>query len=167
MNTTSDEVMNDALPARNPPSEPGLDGIAAHKKTVDLWSPAVLLEKAEVLRGVAMKGTGTAGESLSKYPQHSAAMLFRSSDGGAELHEKFADLFVVLDGHASLLTGGRIIGSLEVDDGEFRGISIEGGTRQELRGGDVAHVPAGVPHQMLVAAGRSISCFVVKIREAE
>jgi uncharacterized RmlC-like cupin family protein len=94
-------------------------------------------------------------------------MLFRSSDGGAEFHEKFADLFYVLDGAATLLTGGTIIGNLEIDCGEFRGVSIEGGTRQELRSGDVAHVPAGVPHQMLVAAGRSISCFVVKIREAE
>lgn len=138
---------------------------AAGKTAVDVWSPADLLEKAEVLRCTAMKGTGTAGESLRKYPRHATAMIYRSSDGGAELHEEFADLLVVLEGAATLVTGGTMIGNLQVDDGEFRGLAIEDGTCQELRSGDVAHVPAGVPHQILVAAGRSISCFVVKIRE--
>jgi mannose-6-phosphate isomerase-like protein (cupin superfamily) len=167
MNRTSDEILSDVLSVGNSPSLHTLDERTARQKAVDVWTPAVLLERSEVLRGVATKGTGTAGESLRKFPRHSTAMLFRSSDGGVELHERFADLFYVLDGAATLLTGGTITGNLEVDPGEFRGISIEGGTRQELRSGDVAHVPAGVPHQMLVAAGRSISCFVVKIREAE
>ena len=36
--------------------------------------------------------------------------------------------------------------------------------RQELRAGDVAHVPAGVPHQMLVSGEQTISCLVVKIQ---
>jgi mannose-6-phosphate isomerase-like protein (cupin superfamily) len=155
------------LPVGTPPPAFGFDAVAARKKPVDIWTPAVLLERAEVLRGVAMKGTGTTGESLRKYPRHTTGMLFRSSDGGVELHEKFADLFYVIDGGATLLTGGTMIGTLEVDEGEFRALSLEDGTRQELRSGDVAHVPAGVPHQMLVAAGRSIACFVVKIREAD
>jgi uncharacterized RmlC-like cupin family protein len=167
MNRRSDEVLNGLSLAAISPSASGLDERASFRKTVDVWSPAVLLERAEVLRGIAMKGTGTCGESLRKYPRHCTTMLFRSSDGGAELHENCADLLYVLDGSATLLTGGTMIGSLEVDAGEFRGISIEGGSRQELRSGDIAHVPAGVPHQMLVAAGRSISCFVVKIRETE
>jgi uncharacterized RmlC-like cupin family protein len=42
---------------------------------------------------------------------------------------------------------------------------VEDGVRQELRAGDVAHVPAGVPHQMLLAGEKTISCLVVKIRE--
>jgi uncharacterized RmlC-like cupin family protein len=42
---------------------------------------------------------------------------------------------------------------------------VEGGARQELRAGDVAHVPAGVPHQMLVSGEQTISCLVVKIQE--
>ena len=37
--------------------------------------------------------------------------------------------------------------------------------RQELRAGDVAHVPAGVPHQMLVAGEKTITSLVVKVRE--
>jgi quercetin dioxygenase-like cupin family protein len=48
----------------------------------------------------------------------------------------------------------------------MRGDSIEGGTRQELKAGDVAHVPAGLPHQMLVAGEKTVTCFVVKVQEA-
>jgi quercetin dioxygenase-like cupin family protein len=52
-----------------------------------------------------------------------------------------------------------------VGPGEIRGDRIEGGRRQELRAGDVAHVPAGVPHQMLMTGDRTFTSFVVKIRE--
>jgi quercetin dioxygenase-like cupin family protein len=49
----------------------------------------------------------------------------------------------------------------------MRGDSIEGGIRQELKAGDIAHVPAGLPHQMLVAGDKTVTCFVMKIKEAE
>jgi uncharacterized RmlC-like cupin family protein len=49
----------------------------------------------------------------------------------------------------------------------MRGDAIEGGTRQELRPGDLAHVPAGLPHQMLVASDRTVTCFVLKIAKVE
>jgi quercetin dioxygenase-like cupin family protein len=52
-----------------------------------------------------------------------------------------------------------------IGPGELRGVSIEGGVRQELRTGDVAHVPAGVPHQFLVPGGKTVTSFVVKIQE--
>jgi quercetin dioxygenase-like cupin family protein len=47
----------------------------------------------------------------------------------------------------------------------MRGSSVEGGARQELRAGDVAHVPAGVPHQMLVAGDKTVICLVMKVEE--
>jgi mannose-6-phosphate isomerase-like protein (cupin superfamily) len=90
---------------------------------------------------------------------------FRARDGEAELHENFADLFFVLDGRATLLTGGMVKGAETSGPGEIRGKSIEGGVRQELRAGDVAHVPAGVPHQMLVSGDKTFTAFVVKIEQ--
>jgi hypothetical protein len=70
-------------------------------------------------------------------------------------------------GRAALVTGGNIVGAHTIAPGEVRGASIDGGTRQELRAGDVAHVPAGLPHQMLVAADRALTCFVIKVRESK
>jgi mannose-6-phosphate isomerase-like protein (cupin superfamily) len=135
------------------------------KNPVDHWSPAVLLERAAYLRKMAKHGDGSASETLKEYPQHCAMLSFRSRDGDAEVHERFADLFCVLAGKATLVTGGTVAGSRTIARGETRGTSIEGGARQTLRTGDLAHVPAGLPHQMLVKAEDTITCLVMKVQE--
>jgi len=135
------------------------------KNPVDHWSPAVLLERAAYLRKLAKHGDGSASETLKEYPQHCAMLSFRSRDGEAEVHEKFADLFCVLAGKATLVTGGVVNGARTVAPGETRGRLIDGGTRQTLRAGDLAHVPAGTPHQMLVKAEDTITCLVMKVQE--
>lgn len=135
------------------------------KNPVDHWSPAVLLERAAYLRKLAKHGDGSASETLKEYPQHCAMLSFRSRDGEAEVHEKFADLFCVLAGKATLVTGGVVIGAQNVAPGETRGTSIEGGLRQMLRAGDFAHVPAGTPHQMLVKSDETITSLVLKVQE--
>lgn len=131
----------------------------------DHYSPAVLLERAGYLRKLAKHGDGSASETLKEYPQHFTMLSFRSRSGEAEVHADHADLFYVLDGRATLVTGGSVVGARAVGRGEMRGDSIEGGTRQDLRAGDVAHVPAGVPHQMLVAGDKTVTCFVMKVLE--
>jgi mannose-6-phosphate isomerase-like protein (cupin superfamily) len=131
----------------------------------DHWSPAVLLERATTLRKLARQGDGAASETLREYPGHCAMLLFRSRDGAAEVHENFADVFYVLDGHATLVTGGAVAGAASIGPGEIRGSSVEGGRRQELRAGDVAHVPAGLPHQMLLRGEQTLTCLVMKVRE--
>jgi mannose-6-phosphate isomerase-like protein (cupin superfamily) len=134
---------------------------------VDHCSSAVLLERAAYLRKLAKHGDGSASETLKEYPQHFTMLSVRNRSGMAELHENFADLFYILEGRATLVTGGTVTGAKTIGPGEVRGDSIEGGARQELRAGDVAHVPAGLPHQMLVAGDKTISCFVVKIQETQ
>jgi mannose-6-phosphate isomerase-like protein (cupin superfamily) len=131
----------------------------------DHWSPAVLLERATTLRKLARQGDGAASETLREYPGHCAMLLFRSRDGAAEVHENFADVFYVLDGHATLVTSGAVAGAASIGPGEIRGSSVEGGRRQELRAGDVAHVPAGLPHQMLLRGEQTLTCLVMKVQE--
>jgi mannose-6-phosphate isomerase-like protein (cupin superfamily) len=114
---------------------------------------------------LAAHGDGSASETLKEYPRHFTMLSFRSRDGVAELHENFADVFYVLEGRATLVTSGSLVGAETISPGEMRGVSIEGGARQELRAGDVAHVPAGVPHQMLAPGEKTLTCFVVKIQE--
>ena len=132
---------------------------------LDHWASPILLERAAYLRKLAKFGDGQASETLKAYEGHATMLSFRERDGDAELHERFADLFFVLSGKATLVTGGTVVGAKAVGPGEVRGVSIEGGVRQELRAGDVAHVPAGVPHQMLVAGEKTFTSFVVKIEQ--
>jgi len=137
----------------------------APKSPVDHWSPAVLLERAAYLRKMARHGDGSASETLKEYPQHFAMLSFRSRSGEVEVHERFADLFCVLAGSATLVTGGIVEGARVVGPGEMRGKAIDGGTKQKLRAGDIAHVPAGTPHQMLLTGDETITSLVMKVQE--
>lgn len=131
----------------------------------DHWSTADLLERAKHLQALAEKGDGSASETLEKYPHHYTMLAFRKVSGGGELHQNFADVFFIVRGHATIATGGQLVDQKSTGPGEIRGKSIEGGTRQELREGDVVHIPAGMPHQMLLAAGDTVTYFVIKVEE--
>lgn len=168
MNDRSDEVWSRILRADQ--STERLAPKRSTKKTepahTDHWASPILLERAAYLRKLAKLGDGQASETLQEYPLHAAMLSFRARDGEAELHENFADLFVVLEGRATLVSGGIVVSPRSVGPGEIRGSGIDGGMQQELRSGDVAHVPAGVPHQMLVRGDRAaFTSFVVKIAQ--
>ncbi|HEY1804558.1 MAG TPA: cupin domain-containing protein [Terracidiphilus sp.] len=138
---------------------------AEPQNPVDHWSPPLLLERAAYLRKLAKHGNGSASETLKEYPQHCAMLSFRSRDGEVEVHDKVADLFCVLAGKATLVTGGAVNGARTIAPGETRAASMEGGAQQTLRAGDLAHVPAGMPHQMLVKSEETFTCLVMKVQE--
>jgi mannose-6-phosphate isomerase-like protein (cupin superfamily) len=131
------------------------------------WTPAVLLERAAYLRKLARAGDGSASETIGEFPQHAAMLSFRARSGEVEVHDEWADLFVVLAGAATLVVGGSVIGARVIGPGETRGDAIEGGMRQELSAGDVVHVPAGTPHQFLLAGEKTVTSLVMKIKEVE
>ena len=137
------------------------------RELFDHWQPHILLERAAYLRQLARAGDGSASETLREYPQHAAMLSFRGRSGEAEVHEKFADLFYVLSGEATLVTGGTVVKARTETPGETRGEAIEGGVRRPLHPGDVAHVPAGLPHQMVLAGDKTLTCFVLKIQEEQ
>jgi quercetin dioxygenase-like cupin family protein len=166
MDTLSRQILKELLPAEpevTPPPSKQVRG----RKTQDHWSHAVLLERGAYLRKLAALSEGSASETLKEYPQHSVMLSVRLRSGVAEQHEHFADLFFVLEGRATLATGGAVVNAKAITQGETRGDSIEGGSRQPLRAGDVAHVPAGLPHQMLIEGDKPVTCLVLKIRQNE
>ena len=140
-------------------------GAQAQTMQSNHWTKAQLLERAKHLQELAAKGDGSASETLEKYPHHYTMLAFRQKSGGGELHQNFADMFVILEGHATVVTGGSVADQKTVSPGEIRGKSVEGGARQEVKAGDVVHIPAGMPHQTLVADGDTVTYFVVKAEE--
>ena len=61
------------------------------------------------------------------------------------IHDKDAELFVMLEGTATLVTGGKLIDGVHMGD-NWRGKGIDGGKSQKMSKGDFMLVPAGVPH---------------------
>jgi mannose-6-phosphate isomerase-like protein (cupin superfamily) len=100
---------------------------------------------------------------LGTYGNHGFMMVYREADGEAELHQTQVDVFVVQNGEAELVLGGEMIGGKTTAPGEIRGPSIKGGRRMKLAPGDIAHIPAMVPHQVLVRPGTKFTYAIVKV----
>lgn len=70
----------------------------------------------------------------------------RDAQGQAELHVRDTDVFYIVDGTATFITGGKMVNGKTTAPGEVRGDSIEGGETHTLSKGDVIVIPAGTPH---------------------
>jgi mannose-6-phosphate isomerase-like protein (cupin superfamily) len=86
----------------------------------------------------------------------------RTAPGEVEFHEHVVDIMHVVQGRATVVTGGQMVDQRAVGPGEVRARAVEGGTSHELAEGDVLVVPAGVPHQF-VAVSDPFLYFVVKV----
>ena len=70
----------------------------------------------------------------------------RERDGQAEVHTRDTDILYVLDGTATLVTGGQVVNGKTTAQDEERGDAITGGQTRALAKGDVVVIPNGVPH---------------------
>ena len=85
----------------------------------------------------------------------------RAEPGQAEIHTLDTDVIYVVDGSATLVTGGKAIDSKEVAPNEIRGTRIEGGDEHQITKGEVIIIPNGVPHQFTAVTGE-LHYFVCK-----
>jgi len=66
---------------------------------------------------------------------------------GASVHEREAELFYVIDGSGTLVTGGKLVEEKRTNEANLSGTSITGGATRKVSKGDWILVPEGVPHQ--------------------
>ena len=85
--------------------------------------------------------------------------------GAAEIHAKDTDVFYVLEGSATFVTGGELVDGAPKpgDPDEIRGPSVRGGESHKLEQGDVIVIPRGVPHHFTEVT-TPFNYFVVKVR---
>jgi len=121
----------------------------AQSPTVDHLTQADLLAKAQQIAPQATE-TGLATVKLADYPNHFTMITLRNKSG-----------------KATLVTGGTVPEAKTVSPGEIRGAAVQGGTQTSLTKGDVVHIPAKVPHQLLLPAHSEFVYFVIKVKELE
>src|SRR5579862_7304697 len=109
--------------------------------------------------------SGSSGATLGDYKSHSIRLSVRTASGGAEIHAHFDDIFVVTEGSATLITGGTVVDQQTGADGESKASRIQDGKSQTITKSDIVHIPAGTPHQLIIAPGDTFSAIVVKVRE--
>jgi mannose-6-phosphate isomerase-like protein (cupin superfamily) len=111
---------------------------------------------AAALDGQTRNGTLVTASDLLVIGSH------RAEDGQAEIHEKETDVFYIVDGDATFITGGKMVGGKVISPGQWLGTDIVGGQVHHLTKGDVIVIPAGIPH-WFKRVPHSISYFVVKV----
>jgi mannose-6-phosphate isomerase-like protein (cupin superfamily) len=88
----------------------------------------------------------------------------RTAPGEVEYHERFVDVMHVVQGTATVVTGGELVEPREVAPGELRATAVDGGSAHELSEGDVLAIPSGVPHQFAEVSDPFLY-FVVKVED--
>ena len=97
----------------------------------------------------------------TSWGNHGLLAIRREGDGEAEVHETQVDVIFVRSGEGTLIIGGTMVDPHTTAPGEIRGKSITGGITKKMAPGDVFHIPAKLPHQMLVP--KMLSFEVVKV----
>ncbi len=81
----------------------------------------------------------------------------------AEEHAGWTDVWYVIRGEGTIVTGGSLIEPKTESAGELRGPGISGGVEHHVAPGDVITVPAGVPHWVSKISSKEIVYLMVKI----
>jgi quercetin dioxygenase-like cupin family protein len=141
-----------------------------------------------VMMGCAVGATAAQQESSAKvqyYPHQQVAAAFakgeklvegnaghavyqvltarRDGPGEVEVHALDTDIVYVIEGTATFVTGGKVIGARKTGPNEVRGKSSRGGTPHHLSAGDIIIIPHGVPH-WFEAVQPPFLYLVVKVR---
>jgi mannose-6-phosphate isomerase-like protein (cupin superfamily) len=76
----------------------------------------------------------------------------KAVDGTAAVHEAEAEVFYVVEGSATLTTGGTLRNEKRSNPTNLSGVGIDGGTSRRISKGDFFLVPENTPHQFTDAA---------------
>jgi mannose-6-phosphate isomerase-like protein (cupin superfamily) len=101
------------------------------------------------------------GMPLIETPGYKVLAGRREHPGLVELHTQETDVFYILDGTATFVTGGTMVDGKVISPGQMRGTSITGGEAHHLKKGDVIVVPNGTPHQFIETSNPFLY-FIVK-----
>ncbi len=131
------------------------------------WPAAKLKGYSASLKAKASAGKkGTlASEQLGNFGNFTSMVARRDQNGEPEVHADWNDIFIAQDGEATLIHGGKVEGGHETAPGETRGGKIVGGKEQKLAAGDMAIIPAGMPHQTNPTPGKPFTYMVIKVKK--
>src|SRR5689334_13351648 len=77
------------------------------------------------------------GGPLVKAPDLTVSGSHRNGPGQVEVHDKETDILYVVDGDATFVTGGAMVGGKVTTPGQHLGTEIQGGETHHLSKGDV------------------------------
>lgn len=112
-----------------------------------------LVDKAKADR----KGNApVTAEPILLLAPYRAQLEYRPMDAPAAVHEKDAELMVVLQGTGAIVTEGKLVNEKRVNAYNLTGSSISGGNSHPVVVGDMILIPPNTPHQVTPSGGAPI-----------
>ena len=127
-------------------------------------SPTGPAPGATFITGDAVRAKFETGGLLIDAPRYKVDAGRRTAPGEVEYHDRVVDVMYVVEGKATVVTGGEMVERRKVGPGEVRARAIEGGTTHHLAEGDVLAIGNGVPHQFVTVSDPFLY-YVVKVVE--
>lgn len=87
----------------------------------------------------------------------------RRGTGEAEAHEKTNHVFIIVEGEATFVTGGTLVGAKQTAPDQLRASRIQGGQTHHLTKGDVITIPAKTPHWWKEIPTQTIAYYAVNM----
>jgi mannose-6-phosphate isomerase-like protein (cupin superfamily) len=102
-------------------------------------------------------------EPILSLAPYRAQLEYRPGTSPAALHEKDAELMIVLQGTGDIVTGGKLVNEKRNNANNLGGTSITGGNSQSVVKGDTLIVPANTPHQVIPTGGAPIVLMTMHV----
>jgi mannose-6-phosphate isomerase-like protein (cupin superfamily) len=87
----------------------------------------------------------------------------RREAGAVEYHEHTNHIFIMVDGEATFITGGTMVGAKHTKPDQMTATSIEGGQTFHLSKGDVITIPAKTPHWWREISTKTVGYYAINI----
>ena len=85
----------------------------------------------------------------------------RRGAGEVEVHEKTNHVFIIVEGEATFVTGGTLVGARQTSADQIRAAGIQGGQTHQLTKGDVITIPAKTPHWFKEVPTQTIAYYAI------
>ena len=155
-----------ALPTSTGPNPTSATFVTAADVQATLQKAPASAVSDQAIRMVDLGGLGyNVGVSVVSRPKSSI-------QGGPVEHEKVTEVYHVIAGSGTLVTGGKLIGAkpraanapqvAQLNGPSVFGTSVEGGETRRISAGDVVIIPAGVNH-WFTEIQESLTYIVVRV----
>jgi quercetin dioxygenase-like cupin family protein len=126
--------------AQQPAAPPSAQTIKTFASSADVMA---LIAKAKSER---KDGQPTVTEHILQLAPYNVSLEYRTAVGPAAQHEREAEIFYVIDGSGTMVTGGKLVNESRTNSQNLNGTGIEGGMSQAVAKGDFVIVPENTPH---------------------
>lgn len=108
---------------------------------------AIYASAADVAAAVAKMGGQVHGyQDILKLAPYAVGVEHRTAVDMANIHETEAEIYYIIDGTATVVTGGTLVDAKRTNPTNLSGSRIEGGSARNVAKGDIVFIPENVAH---------------------